>query len=316
MSRWWSWVAAAIGWCRQPSLGSSSWNWFAKFSPIGWRWGKENGNWENLSGTHCGLCWQDDLWSCSEKVIPWSHHALQILNQSRLTQSSQVSTVLQRVVALAAGLVMGEWGARWHEIAVQGLYCCTVLCYCTTVLQGHQMRWFLRILSVTESLSIYYTLQHNLYTAITRHSFSGWTLKICWGLQMLVRIVMISFLVYQGCCYKTFRWVSIEHTSTFTDVYACKYNSKSRIRFCQKEFKFNHLCNAEKFIQDLNIFHESNMNNFDSVKKVFTEGVVIPPFSLRVWKKWLRPRRWLRPERAYFRVCQYNCSFVIKSLNL
>ena len=99
---------------------------------------------------------------------------------------------------------------------------------------------------------------------------------------MLVRIVMISFLVYQGCCYKTFRWVSIEHTRTFTDVYACKYNSKSRIRFCQKEFKFNHLCNAEKFIQDLNIFHESNMNNFDSVKKVFTEGVVIPPFSLRV----------------------------------
>ena len=41
--------------------------------------------------------------------------------QSRLAERSQVSRVLQRLVTLAAGFVMAEWGARWLGCP---LWCC------------------------------------------------------------------------------------------------------------------------------------------------------------------------------------------------
>ena len=46
-----------------------------------------------------------------------SNHLTYVLYsmQFRLAQSSQVSTVLQRLVTLAAGFVMEEWGARWVD---------------------------------------------------------------------------------------------------------------------------------------------------------------------------------------------------------
>ena len=51
--------------------------------------------------------------SCILRVISLliCSHSMQL----RLAQSSQVSTVLQRLVTLAAGFVMAEWGARWVE---------------------------------------------------------------------------------------------------------------------------------------------------------------------------------------------------------
>ena len=132
----------------------------------------------------------------------------------------QVDTELTSINSLAASGHLGSWPCHGRMGSEVTWNCSTgpVLLYCCTTGPQDEMIF---ANSVTESLSIYYTLiQHNLYTAITRHSFSGWTLKICWGLQMLIRIVMIPFLVYQGCHSKTFRWVSIEHTLTFTDMYA------------------------------------------------------------------------------------------------
>ena len=38
--------------------------------------------------------------------------------QPRLAQRSPVSTVLQRLVTLAAGFIMAEWGARWVDCSL------------------------------------------------------------------------------------------------------------------------------------------------------------------------------------------------------